>query len=651
MQNSQPLRMQEFSVNRDLRMRALLAKVRRSADDLDLEALLQTLYAYAVLSRTRLGEDGEFIARLQDRVVEELQLPGARYQRRWVADILWGFVRLGLRPRADLVELVELELKQKVFTFSATGIANTVWAYGQLGYHPGGDVLSRLALEGRDRLGSLSGGQISQMLWAFGKLGFYPGKQLTHAFLEEFCAKLDRARPAEVASALWGCAKVKHAAKDEALAQCARALGREGGRYSPKAVSTALWAFAQFEHYPGAACMDRLLGYAEEHVRAFNPVSLGLTFYALAKLQHRPGARLLRAAQALLEEEPEGFNSLTATFLLYAAAKLNLEPGGALVDLLCGRVRDLLHEAEPWDLVFTVWSLAVLRTPTAAARELVEAAWRTLADREDLQLGPLHTQTLYHAYVALNMETDLEVHLSEALVAAGKIEWQRLNVRDDVTGSQLQREVADRLVEMGVSHRYEQAIAGQLFRTDICLLDRPVAVEVDGPSHYLRNERSENGPTRLRNRLLAEKGYDVLTVPYFEWEGLSGREAKHAYLRGKLDAVDYPALDPPRPLDLSPDFLERLAELDRAPGGGEGGGGGGGVEAPPSPPARGGGGEPQEAKAFASAPSSEEREAKSLAEIAEQLREEDPEDDGRILGSESFADFFGADDAAGDAGR
>ena len=42
-------------------------------------------------------------------------------------------------------------------------------------------------------------------------------------------------------------------------------------------------------------------------------------------------------------------------------------------------------------------------------------------------------------------------------------------------------------MEMGVSHRYEQAIAGQLFRTDICLLNRPVAVEVDGPSHYLRN--------------------------------------------------------------------------------------------------------------------------------------------------------------------
>ena len=42
-------------------------------------------------------------------------------------------------------------------------------------------------------------------------------------------------------------------------------------------------------------------------------------------------------------------------------------------------------------------------------------------------------------------------------------------------------------MEMGLSHRYEQAIAGQLFRTEICLLNRPVAVEVDGPSHYLRN--------------------------------------------------------------------------------------------------------------------------------------------------------------------
>ena len=63
----------------------------------------------------------------------------------------------------------------------------------------------------------------------------------------------------------------------------------------------------------------------------------------------------------------DGFNSLTATFLLYAAAKLNLEPGGALVDLLCGRVRDLLHEAEPWDLVFTSQEALILSDETVAA--------------------------------------------------------------------------------------------------------------------------------------------------------------------------------------------------------------------------------------------------------------------------------------------
>ncbi len=46
-------------------------------------------------------------------------------------------------------------------------------------------------------------------------------------------------------------------------------------------------------------------------------------------------------------------------------------------------------------------------------------------------------------------------------------------------------------------------------------LDR-IALEVDGPSHFLQNEQP-NGPTCMRNRFLRARGWRVAVVDYREW--------------------------------------------------------------------------------------------------------------------------------------
>ena len=44
------------------------------------------------------------------------------------------------------------------------------------------------------------------------------------------------------------------------------------------------------------------------------------------------------------------------------------------------------------------------------------------------------------------------------------------------------------------------------------------------------------GSTRSRDRLLAAQGWRVLSVPYWEWEGLADARERQAYLRFKLPA-------------------------------------------------------------------------------------------------------------------
>ena len=60
------------------------------------------------------------------------------------------------------------------------------------------------------------------------------------------------------------------------------------------------------------------------------------------------------------------------------------------------------------------------------------------------------------------------------------------------------------------------------------------AVEVDGPTHFLRDGRTPSGSTLLERMQLGKLGYSVVPVPFWEWDALRDEEAKRRYLVDKL---------------------------------------------------------------------------------------------------------------------
>jgi hypothetical protein len=105
-----------------------------------------------------------------------------------------------------------------------------------------------------------------------------------------------------------------------------------------------------------------------------------------------------------------------------------------------------------------------------------------------------------------------------------------------------QRDVASILAYMGEKHEEEATCAG--YRVDLLIPSagsaraRDVAVEVDGPSHFARNDLSVAlGQTRLKHRQLRALGFDVLSVPIADWEYLETSEEKVEYLREGFDAA------------------------------------------------------------------------------------------------------------------
>jgi hypothetical protein len=62
-----------------------------------------------------------------------------------------------------------------------------------------------------------------------------------------------------------------------------------------------------------------------------------------------------------------------------------------------------------------------------------------------------------------------------------------------------------------------------------------VAVEVDGPSHFVGH--SPTGATALKRRQLRAAGWPLLAVPYWEWAALDGARRLEYLRRGLAEAI------------------------------------------------------------------------------------------------------------------
>ncbi|EOD30188.1 hypothetical protein EMIHUDRAFT_460698 [Emiliania huxleyi CCMP1516] len=100
--------------------------------------------------------------------------------------------------------------------------------------------------------------------------------------------------------------------------------------------------------------------------------------------------------------------------------------------------------------------------------------------------------------------------------------------------SELQRSVAAALaaVQHGFEEEHLEPCTG--YSLDLALPSSRIAIEVDGPSHFLRPDsqgvRAPSGTTMLKRRLLAAAGWRVISVPFYDWDRLNTADERQAYL-------------------------------------------------------------------------------------------------------------------------
>ena len=184
-------------------------------------------------------------------------------------------------------------------------------------------------------------------------------------------------------------------------------------------------------------------------------------------------------------------------------------------------VRRGLGEFSPQALSNTAWAFAVFDPPSADAL-LGTASFTTRCAHLDksfsiAELVQLHQWSLWREErQALwpGLPNSLRQACLEAFVAQGE------------TSSQLQSDVVReiRSYDVHIKEEHRCKVSGYSIDALVTLnTGEQIAVEVDGPSHFLGRSHQPTGSTLLKHRQLRYFGWRLESVPYWEW-GAGGRQ-------------------------------------------------------------------------------------------------------------------------------
>eukprot|EP00198_Chlamydomonas_reinhardtii_P002859 XP_001692195.1 predicted protein of CLR family [Chlamydomonas reinhardtii] len=407
--------------------------------------------------------------------------------------------------------------------FTAQGVSNSLWACAKLGYRDS-DLLLPLAEAAAALALDMNAQDVAINLWALEVLGC-TGSAFRAVLETLYGAALRQLRtpkeaeafkPQDLSNILLALEGLQLRGKQSELlasAVAAACVRRGFAGFEPQHLSNSAWALAKMGYGAGATSQatQQSHWYAAAAAAAQRPgVMAGAKpqgwanlLYALALVRHQPPPALLDAGAAAVMQRG---NAQECANTLWALAVLQLRHAG-LEAAVCGRLGELLR-LEPESLIAqelcnSLWALAVLAggvgpaSPAAAA--LAPAlAYEAVRRREKLngddfsQLWQARQELGGEVAEALARSPDLLAAM-EAAVAAERATTSTTSSTQEQVAEALQRLLQKDLLPI-VSVQTEVVVEGVLGRVDI-VADwrdgRRVAIEVDGPDHFLTNRKDD----------------------------------------------------------------------------------------------------------------------------------------------------------------
>ena len=386
-----------------------------------------------------------------------------------LANTIWAVAKLGLRPA--WLPLWFSVTQAKLPELAPQGLSNVVYSLALLDAKPSAEWLVELwrvtkAVLTHDTVGrSFCSQQQSNLMYGLGVLRLRPPPDWMAAFM---------------------------AAQDGAAASDAP--------HTPQALCNILWGVATLGIAPPAAWLSRFEAATLDQIPTFPAQALSNLLYAFGVLRFRPGGLWMRAFFAASRLRMDSFTPQHCCNIIHALACLCVVPRPRWVAAWCGRMLKLLSSNGGADggvtlqgVTVCLWALAVLQqygcSAFAPLWARAEAAAPTLVASEPWASEALHSLYCVHLAALAEAPGFLRRPPAEQLLRAARAEWGAVRARR--TAKAVSREhagVVKALTSLGVAHASEHVCEHTERAIDIVLPVQRVAIEVDGPQHFVMGD-------------------------------------------------------------------------------------------------------------------------------------------------------------------
>jgi len=368
---------------------------------------------------------------------------------------------------------------------NARAVANVVHAFAKaelVGAGPWESVWAALPEVVRRRLGMYDPQHLSNTAWAFAKAGHASHELFNAISAEAVRRRLGGFNAQDLSNTAWAFATAGHEAPELFNAISAEAVGRRLGGFNEQDLSNTAWAFATAGH----ASHELFNAISAEEVRrglrGFNEQELSNTAWAFATAGHASPELFAAISAEVVRRRLGGFNEMDLSTIVWAFAAFDFPSADELFGTSSFTSRCAHFEAS-----FSAENL----------RQLYQwSLWR----EERSGRGAMWPE------------------LPDSLRQACRNAF----VEEDAQPSQLQSDVVREIRSHDVEHVEEEhrcEASGYSIDALLTLNDgKQIAVEVDGPFHFVGRSHLPNGATVLKHRQLRHFGWRLESVKYWEWD-------------------------------------------------------------------------------------------------------------------------------------
>ena len=471
------------------------------------------------------GELGGLSNRLEP-VCEQTVRMLPELDARQVANVAHAFAKsrlVGGGPYQGVWVALEEMARRRLGGFDAQQLSNTAWAFATAGFKAPDlfDIISAEVV--RRGLDDFNEQDLSNTAWAFAKVGREAPALFDIISGEVVRRGLGDSNARDLSNTAWAFAKVGRAAPDLFEIISTEVVRRELCDFNAQDLSNTAWAFAKV----GREAPDLFDIISAEVVRRglddFNEQDLSNTAWAFAKVGREAPALFDIISGEVVRRGLGDSNARDLSNTAWAFAKVGRE-APALFDVISAEVvRRGLGDFNAQDLSNTAWAFAVLNPPSAD-KLFGMASFTTRCAHLETSFSLEHLSQLHQWSLWREERGALWSGLPQPLRQACRNAF----VDKEVQPSQLQSYVVHEIRSRGVTVEEEHRCEASGYSIDglATLKDgRRVAVEVDGPSHFLGSSHQPTGATLLKRRQLRYFEWHLESVLYWEWE--SGSKELH----------------------------------------------------------------------------------------------------------------------------